>query len=224
MIQHRALGWRKGYWKPRRREPVAVVWHTTGAGILRKYRRLRRRLGWASPFECALHQFTRNQKAGPHFVVGQRGEVEQIAPLDVVAWHVGRRKGWQYGVPGAGRWWGDPRFQWWRDRWDPLVSPTQLAGGKLWRAGRCNENTIGVEVVPPTEDPTGPWSREAWEAIADLARSLPVKIDPYHQISHSDAHPIARTTRSGAPWDPSPRAWDPWVHCARARRESAILE
>jgi len=205
-----AYGFRSGAWRPRKAEAVANVWHTTGAGIIRRYNLKPDKYG--STFGAALWVF-RNMKAGPHIVIGQHaGEVAQVAPLDVVAWHVGRRKSRPYfrgdGQPHS------KRYAWWHSRWNSsgIFSPTDLAGGLLWRGQQCNPNTYGIEIVPPADDPRGPWSPECWENIRHVQRELLIPLDPFHQLGHSDAHPIARTAR-GDGWDPSPDAWDPWRHC-----------
>lgn len=207
-----AYGYRKGVWRKRKEEAVATVWHTTGAGVIRRYRSNPSRYG--SPFGAALWVF-RNMKAGPHIVIGQgAGEVTQVAPLDVIAWHVGKANSRPYRILD-----GQPhsvKFAWWHDRWNPhgIFSPRDLAGGLLWHGHQCNPNTYGIEVVPPEEDPAGPWSAECWANVRAVAHELLIPLDPIHQVGHSDAHPISRTAR-GMGWDPSPKAWDPWLHCQR---------
>lgn len=210
-----ARGFSRGHWKPREKKPIAVVWHTTGAGVVKRFRKDPARFG--TPFGAALYVFQRLVKAGPHFLIGQEGQIVQMAPLDVSAWHVGKAKSWGYARSVSKA----KRYGWWRERWNPygIKTPRALAAGRLWAGGQCNPNTVGVEIAPPVDDPTGPWSEDCWTAIRVLARALRVSqgipIDPFHQIGHSDAHPHARTSPGGVGWDPSPRAWDPWLHCRR---------
>jgi len=212
-----AYGYRSGAWTTDANRAIrAAVWHTTGAGILARFDRDPAKYG--TPFGAALWVF-RNQKAGAHFVIGQgRGELVQIAPLEAIAWHVGKAQSWGYRGGKLSR---SRRFDWWRERWCPqgLQGPHGLAGGRLWDGGQCNPNTVGIEIVPALGN--GPWSDHAWESIRIVQRSLAdrVPLDPLYQIGHSDAHPHARTTKRapGIGWDPPPGAWDPWTHCARLR-------
>lgn len=202
-----AYGLRSGAWDRRRRPPVAVVWHTTGVGPVTRHRKNPSR--WPDPFAAAVWLYTRAMRAGPHIVIcGETGRTLQVAPVEAVAWHVGRRKGWRYARSGD-RWERHPAFAWWRSRWHPrgIHNPRELAGGALWRGGECNPNTIGVEISPRRDDPRGRWSPETYIAIRRVAEAaqnqlgIPRKQD--HQIGHSDAHPLART-RNGRGWDPHP--------------------
>jgi len=80
-----------------------------------------------------------------------------------------------------------------------------------WAKGSCNANVYGVEVVPPLIP--GPWSKAATDRVLDLLGyltdtfSIPFEEDRI--ITHSDAHPISRTTRRDKPWDP-PQALTLW--------------
>lgn len=219
-----ARGHRLGVFAPRTARPVAIVIHTTGAGPGRRFHdeRERQRHGYESPFDAAVRVYTKLMKAGPHYVVGQGGERIQVAPEDVCAWHVGSRGARPYHRHE----WTTKGTGWWLRRWSPhgITSPHQLAGGRLWRRyarppgarlrwaswmarGSCNANTIGIEVVPPLDPSTGPWSDQCWGALLELVHDIATRHDMplarEHILTHSDAHPLARSRRD-APWDTSP--------------------
>lgn len=207
MIYLPSRGQREGaYSKRRHGAPVAIVVHTTGAGPRRRFLGNRRK--FPGVYDAALFIYRRIMRAGPHFVVGQGGECVQVAPEDRAAWHVGSKGGRAYRKP--------PRAFWWLEKWAPaLKSPADLAGGKLWRGWSVNQNTIGIEVVPPLKNLRGPWSDDCKAALDSLIVSLcadhGIPRDQFHVITHSDAHPHDRTRR-GAPWDPAPEAWEDFLH------------
>lgn len=205
--EYQSLGLKRGKYKPRASYSAIVV-HTTGAGLIRRWRKQGKRFNESSPFETAIRVYTRMMNAGPHYVVGQGGELAQVCPEYLAAWHVGSRNSGRY----SGRVWGTQNTTWWRRRWPQFESPHELAGGKLWDGGSCNDNSIGIEVVPPAHDPKGAWSDECWETllrlILDISDRKGIPVDRFHVISHSDAHPRARSSR-GLPWDTPPRQWTP---------------
>lgn len=202
------LGWKRGkLQKYARASFAAIIVHTTGRGILRKAKR------WGvSPFLAALRVYSRQMDASGHYVVGQCGSIGQVVPEDVAAWHVGGKLSRKY---NRASWWKAKAVLWWRERWPQFVAPGQLAGGHLWdpspKTGRpsCNANTVAIEVVPP-EDPKAEWSPECWAALAKLCwdiserREIPLTLETV--LTHSDAHPIARSAR-GKPWDVAPHQW-----------------
>lgn len=218
-------GYRRGKYEERTRPPVAIIVHTTGWGPVRRYldKKQRERHGWTSPFEAALWIYETIMDAGPHYVVGQKGECAQVAPESVCAWHVGGRKARPYARAerkGRADQWGSPRHDWWRERWVPYDNPRELAGGHLWdaygkatgarvalasMAGSVNANTIALEVVPPPTGAHEPWSQTCWETITDLiydvAHRHEIPLRREHILTHSDGHPLARTAANGAPWD-----------------------
>lgn len=205
MIFLPSRGHREGCYKPRRHgPPIAIVVHTTGAGPRRRWLANRRR--FPGPFDAALFIYRQIMRAGAHYVVGQGGEVVQTAPDDVAAWHVGSKGGRKYRRA--------PVVGWWLDKWAPEVqTPQDLAGGLLWRGWSVNQNTIGIEVVPPL-NLTGEWSDECMAAldamIVFLCSEYRIPRDRFHVVTHSDAHPHDRT-RKGKPWDPSPKAWEAFL-------------
>lgn len=223
------LGYRTNKLRECHYAPAAIVIHTTGSGPIEratadKFDAWRVRCGVerGDALHAAGILYSRVMDASGHYVVGQCGTIVQFVPESHAAWHVG----------GAGSrpYWNDPehclddeRFRWWRDRWPGCKTPRDLAGGKLWREpytppgivhrarsgfaiGSCNENAIGIEVVGP-----GPWSAEAWHALAalcfDIAQRRGLELRRETVLSHSDAHPLARTTQRGRPWDPSDLTW-----------------
>lgn len=214
-VKIRSLGVRLGKFQPRTRTKVsAIVVHTTGCGPIRRWKRDRgTRHERATPFKTGLRIYADLMVCGPHYLVGQQGECVQLCPEGLAAWHVGRGRRWKYFTPG--KWQPSSRFRWWFERWAPygIKSPRELAGGELWAGKSVNDNSIGIEVVPPVSDPRGPWSDRCWTTLHDLFEDLckrhDIPMKPTHIVTHSDAHPIARTTksRSGRPWDPGPAQW-----------------
>jgi len=229
-------GYRRGLYAPRGTAPAGIVIHTTGAGPTRRFEdeRERRRHGYRSPFDAALRIYAELMNAGPHYLVGQQGQVAQLAPESLCAWHVGGRKAQRYHRER----WQTPHTRWWERRWD-LRSPRDLAGGRLWAPyvappslrvrwaawmarGSCNANTLGIEVVPSDEFASGPWSAACWDALTglifDLASRHAIPLEREHVLTHSDAHPLARSAHN-APWDTSAEqfVWDRFVGHAALR-------
>ena len=208
LIVEAGLGYRRGKLQRYERASYSgIVVHTTGRGVHKKAKR------WGvSHFQAALRVFTRQVNASGHYLIGQLGEVAQVVPEEVPAWHVGGRGSWRYSRAG---WWRAEKVAWWRERWPQHVSPMELAGGRLWApsptTGRpsCNSNTIGIEVVPPIDN--GVWSEKCWATLVvlckDIAQRRGIMLSRETIVSHSDAHPFARSAR-GQPWDPAIWQWD----------------
>lgn len=213
-----SLGQRRKKYEPRTRPPAAIVVHTTGYGPVRRYKSDPSRYG--SPFNAALWLYAQAMQAGPHYVVGEHGECVQVTHESLCAWHVGGKGARPY--RHASRYWTTARYGWWASRWGKDISPRDLAGGDLWRpyskatsvkvalhslAGSCNANTIGIEVVPPQLNARDPWSDQCWYTLAvlveDIAYRHQIPVTRDRIITHSDAHPIARTAK-GKPWDTDP--------------------
>jgi hypothetical protein len=218
-----SLAMQRGLLEERARKPVAVVVHTTGHGPVTRatalrfaWWRKRHEIGKGDAFACAEFIYTRIMKASPHYIVGQRGEVLQLVPLDYVAWHVGGKgseayKRTDWNAPAAWRK-GSKDVGWWRERWPKLKSPYGLAGGALWGGGSCNAGSYGIDVIPPIDDVRGPWTPACVAALCELVSSLceqsGIPFTREHIITHSDAHPLPRSAK-GQPWDPGPRQWQP---------------
>lgn len=222
-----SLGFKREKYEKRTRDPVAFIVHTTGYGPIRRFESSQReRFEWETPFDAALFIYEQIMKAGPHWVIGQRkGEIAQVCPEDLCAWHVGGRGGWVY----RKKRWSNRNTEWWEKQWHPMTTPREFANGMLWapydpapsllkkitqarftawRAkGSVNANTIGVEVVPNKDDPSGAWSDEAWENLAKVivnrAEAHSIELTPTTVLTHSSAHPRARS-RNNTPWDTWP--------------------
>lgn len=228
-------GFKRGKYATRKLSQCrAIVVHTTGAGLIRRYRResawpearvqetygrtipqFQTRSGSIpkpTPLDTALRVYSQLMDAGPHFVVDQAGNIRQTCPLYYAAWHVGSNQSYAYWAKNTIR--RDRKYDWWRERYSSLESPAELAGGYLWLGGQANPNTVGIEVVPPVDDPRGigPWSTPCWIALTQLFRklhsALSIPLDRYHIFGHADAHPHSRTAK-GLPWDPSPSQFNP---------------
>lgn len=232
-----ARGYRRRKFVPRLGRHAIVI-HTAGRGVLR------RAVQWQmSPFEATLRVYRTMMDACGHYVVGQQGEIGQTCPEREAAWGVGSHHAAVYTAHGVmvGRGaeqmprWAASRWlrtrhrcdaRWWARRWPDLVSPLELGGGSLWtvdpRTGAltCNGNVIHVEVVPPEHDPAAPWSSACWSALVrlvdDIATRSLIPVAETRIVTHSDAHPLARSTKRNAPWDPPPSQWT-WVDFVRAR-------
>lgn len=177
-----------------------VIIHTTGMGPVK-----RGEIKKADPFETAVWMYKTGivGKAGPHYVVGQDGRCAQICPEDRAAWHVGSS--------GTSVYKFRPWLQkcaWWKQRWMEYATPLEMP---VWLGGSCNANTIGIEVVPNAAGPGAAWSDEAWTTLTKLLidiclrRRIPVNRSTV--MSHSDAHPFARSAK-GKPWDPPANVWN----------------
>ncbi len=236
------LGFVRGELVERYFAPCAVVVHTTGSGPATRATspkfavwRSKHRIAYGDALGAALAVYGHIMPASPHYVIGQDGTTVQLVPESHAAHHVGAHNSRAYFTRPAD-WDRGTKFAWWRARWPGMESPRNLGGGRLWEPptvppgllrlaregfpiGSCNINTIGIEVVAPVAAPTAPWSAEAWHSLARLVLDvcaryeLPVRRD--RVISHSDAHPLARTTPAGKPWDPGLAQWS-WERLERA--------
>jgi len=210
----------------------AIVIHTTGGGITARYRREGAREGDATPLQTAMRVYATIMEASPHYVVGQCGSVGQVAPEDLCAWHVGGAGSAPYHRLGTS-WipsWQRARYEWWQRRWEGVDGPAELAGGRLWAPyvvpptlgqrirhplswgrGSANARSIGIEVVPPLAAARGPWSAECWRSVAtlvcDISMRRSITLERTRVITHSDAHPLSRTTPRGEPWDTVEEQW-----------------
>lgn len=188
-------GYRRGKYSERRSVAAYVV-HTTGSGILRRWKAQGKRHGEATPFETALRVYGRLMDASPHYVVGQQeGQVAQVCPEHLAAWHVGSRNYRRYSR------WKHPlrssRYHWWRKEFPLLESPVELLDGRLWNGGSVNSNTLGVECVPPLD---GEWSDAFYRNLQELLQELDERHQATWAVTHSVADPVGRTNKFG-PWD-----------------------
>lgn len=195
----------RGYYGGHYSERVAydaIVIHSTGPGPLKRFAQG----GHESPMEAAIHIYRRIMKAGPHYIIDQRGDCVQMAPEKLAAWHVGSAKWRKYLRED----WAQPQHGWWRERFPNLKSPTELAGGHLWDGGSCNAHVVGIEVIPASLDPNAYWSEKAWSTLIALTRDIrrrrQIPLSPTRLLCHADASPLARTAR-GKPYDTTPNQW-----------------
>lgn len=208
---------REGRLRPRRHEPRGICVHTTGAGPWTRWQKRPDR--FESPYEAARYVYERISKYSGHYLIdGDSGSVCKLVDPMTVAWHVGSKGRWRYSLPG---WASEKGLGWWFTRFRGCKSPRDLLDGALWREGSANQLLIGIEVAPPREGPRAEWSPEAWRSlrlmVEHLGKRFGIPADRYHVLTHSDAHPLARTTKSGAPWDPSPRQWTIGKACQELR-------
>lgn len=209
-----SLGYRTRSYKrrPKGWKPAAVVVHQPGNGtLMRNYTN-----SGLTPYEAAVRIYTQNLTVGEHYVVGQEeGEITQICPEEFSAWHVGSKGAEAYKAPLHE--WAKGRYLWWSRRWPELLTPYQLGLGRLWEGGSCNANTIGIVVAPKPGGFFRAWSPHAMQNLRSLVFDICMRnelpICPNTIISHSDAHPLARTVHKskdivGRPWDPGPVQWD----------------
>lgn len=207
-------GYRRGKYAERR-SYSGFVTHTTGRNVHK------RALQWGkTPYEAA-RQIYRNMSAGPHYLLDWDGSrLCQTCPEELAAWGVGSKNSNFYNNPkwATSKWirtrmgLRDP--SWWLTRFPELRSPFDLACGEIWRGNpggkpSCNLNVVHVEIIPPPDN--GPWPDGLWKRLAqvgdDVLTRRGIALDPQRNLSHSEAHPISRSTRSGLPWDPTNRQW-----------------
>ena len=213
-----SLGVRKGLYAPRSTASGIII-HTTGAGVNRRYIREHSKYPDNRPLDTAVRIYGHIMKASGHYVVDQNGRCVQMVPEGLASWHVGSKGARKYK-----RQWMKPKYDWWRGRWPGYESPLEIANGDLWRPyakdadvhwrakwlsrhGSCNANTIGIEVIPPIAHPQGQWTDLCWSTVVRLTEDIrnrnSIPLERARILSHSDVHPISRTTNSGRPWDPS---------------------
>lgn len=218
-----SLGHLRSLYEPRLSDVEAIIIHTTGSGPRERFN-ASERAGvhrWKSPFHTALWIYGTLLKYGPHYVVGQEPrQIAQLCPEAFCAWHVGALGGHVYDKPG----WGNAKTAWWPQRWPSFESPRDLADGRLWlpyakkpriltalrtwRNGSVNANTIGVEVEPGEGRE---WTSDGWANVAsvvcDIAARNKLPLARVRILTHSDAHPIKRSTPRGEPWDTAYTQW-----------------
>lgn len=200
-----SLGIRRGTVPKREGKPTVIVVHTTGLGPIRRHEL--GQPGCGTPFDAAMKIYTRIYKYSGHYVLdGESGRLMQVVPEDYAAQHVGVAK---TGLYETSRWKTDATA-WWPAAFPGVPTPLSLP---CWEGGSCNQNAIGIEVVPRLQEPRGPWSDTCWtvlgELLGDLATWYDIPWDTHHILSHSQAHPVSRSNRRLGPWDPTADAWTP---------------
>jgi hypothetical protein len=198
---------REGKLRPRTIEPRGIVVHTTGAGPWTRWNKAPGK--FKDPYEAAIYVYERISKYSGHYVIcGDTGRITKLVDPMTVAWHVGSKGSWRYKLSS---WAHKKGYGWWTTRFKGCKSPRDLLDGALWRFGSANALCIGIEVAPPREGPRAPWSDATWKSLrllcSHLGKRYGIPVDRYHVFTHSDAHPLARTRKSGAPWDPAPSQW-----------------
>ena len=219
----------------RRFSPLrALVIHTTGSGLIARFRDDQDKYGWKSVFECAVWYFRTIGLDGYHYLFGQGGEEVQLCPEELCVWHVGAKdKWWRTGAAKIyskplNKWEMPGKTDWWRRRWPAMASPLDLGDAHIWdrypqrpkrlktaflsRKGSINANTMAFGIVP---DALGrgtkyPWSDACWNRIIsrahDVATRRELGLHRFTVCTHSDVHPRARSARN-RPWDPGERQW-----------------
>jgi len=212
-------GFRLGKYEKRSIEQIErVIIHHTGVGILGRFKRDKDRFGWTIPIQAAIHAYTRIMASSGHYVIGHEGQVVQFVPENYSAWHAGyggRRRRSRLGewfaktkytrkLGKRPRWVcrRDGRFDWWDVRWrlrQGITSPL------AWFPDLdTNGHTIGIELLStPRHEPfTSIQLRSLRTLVVDICMDYGIPIDNHHILTHSDANPLARTTRRGVPYDP----------------------
>jgi hypothetical protein len=172
--------------------PIGVVVHTTGAGLVRKAAEL-----GIPPMVRAVQLYRNLQAEGPHWVIDQAGNREQIQLTDRVAYHVGGLRHARLAAPLV-----QAEYAWWRERFPAYK---KLLDMPMWWAGSVNNVAWGVEVIPH-EDPYAPWSDACVGSLHtllwDLARTFKA-VRGVTVCTHSELSPYTRTAK-GKPWDLTP--------------------
>ena len=189
--------------KPRKANPLCVVIHTTGPGPWRRWKAA----GTGEPFDQAVRVYTEIYRYCPHVVIsGEDGRVIRVVPDSFAAMHVVSAGHHSYR--------SNPRAvpAWWKNTFPGLKSPLDLAGGGLWSLRSVNTVSLAIEVSPPKGGAAAPWSDATYSSLASTvscwANEYSIPVLQEYIITHSEAHPLSRTTKSGKPWDPSPAQFD----------------
>jgi len=189
----------------RRRQPLAAICvHTTGTGVVQAAKETGR-----PTLAVALAAYAKPSAPYPHAVVGQAGEVVQVAPWDRVAWHAGvtdrqRRDyesgAWRQRVPldALARW---------DARWPGKRGPLEVVPGP-W-----NETTIGIEMIPLGSakyvGASKVYAPETIAALRELVAHLRAALGPLPLVGHEDLEPLERWDAHGG-WDPGALRENPW--------------
>lgn len=211
---------------------AGIVVHTTSKGPLTRWNSNKKK--YASPFHAALHIYCNLMTAGPHYVIGPDGELAQVCPEDLAAWHVGGAGSNEY---VKADWWKGGH-EWWKERYSHLSGPSGLG---VWgpvpsdaprsvkarsKYGSVNAHTIGIEVVPNILDLNGgtnSWGDACSRTLSDLVSDICFRrnIPESMVYSHSEVHPLSRTSKN-KPWDPSDVQWETFksFHAQRLVQDS----
>jgi hypothetical protein len=198
---------REGRLSNRKGPPRGIVIHTTGSGPFTRFNKNPDK--FESPFAAAQYIYERISKYSGHYLIsGDDGSTVNLVDPMTVAWHVGKAGSWRYKYPS---WSKGKCLGWWTTRFPGCTSPRDLLDGHLWREGSANDLCIGIEVSPPSSGPRDAWRPQTWDSLRCLSENLcnrfGIAKDRYHILTHSDVHPLARITKAGSPWDPSPGQW-----------------
>jgi hypothetical protein len=185
--------------------PCAIVIHQTGVGPVNRSKNNPKR--WPTPLDAAKWLYSEAMVESAHFVVaGDTGEWIQTNDLRMACFHVGP-SGYRVKWKGIQT---DKQYQWWKDAWPEFKTPNEMAQGFLWANGSCNQNTIGIEIVP--EGVATPFSDQTWKTVKYLIEHCYsiYNMERFRSniISHSEASPHGRTTDKGVPWDMYPQQWN----------------
>lgn len=188
----------------KRTSPVrGVIVHHTGSGLIGRWKREAKAKPSLQPLDTAINLYRNILKVSPHWVIDQNGEFFQVCDESYAAHHTGTagHQVYRRTVPA-----------YWLNRWQPfgVNSPYGLMGGTLWSSGSANNETVGIEVVPNPQNPTGPWSEKCLETLRHMAFAIAERhgfpCDHLHVVGHYDAHPNSRSHAV------TQKPWDPWEH------------
>ena len=202
-----SLAFRRGKLDPIDRPVMAYVFHQAGRGVLRRYEREKKRFGYSGPTDCLIRIYREIMDPCGHYVVGP-DKVVQMVPENFEAWHAGISRSnrssylngaWKRGILAS------RRFEWWVKRW-PFKDGPQDLNCKLFP----NYNTLGIELVPvPKGEKFPPQTlHNCVRLIKDLTKRWCLPYEKDFFLTHSDVHPLKRTTLKGVPWDPYPYFFD----------------
>lgn len=193
----------------RKNDARAIVIHFTGAGPRLRWLKEGTQRGEPNPLRTAVRLYSTVLPNSAHYVLGpSTGLVICMSEENYVSWGVGS-VGWgRYENPNWGK---SPQFDWWRKKWPDLESPLDFADGKVWSGGSANENCIHIEVSPSKDESRPVWSAACLKSLRllceDICNRWGISFDKYHIVTHSDVHPIKRSTLAGQPWDPHPHQY-----------------
>lgn len=190
------LAVRRGVLAKRRMPPLCIIYHSTGSGPWSRSKADPAR--FPTPFDAALWLYLFAMLDCPHVLIcGETGRKARLCPDNLGARHVGSAEHRRYRHRSESTYW--------KGLFPGRESPIELVGGRLWASHSVNNVSLGVEVAPAREGPRRPWKDLVYPVLAEQAREwvslYQIPVDAEYNLTHFEAHPVARTSELGRPYD-----------------------